>query len=86
MSNDMSETMSKAYWHSVNFCHNVLVRFPGGMNTPVRWMRHDQTGESFGTSTIEALVKRKKAFYSKWQEGRRGKFPIEVTMITIDGM
>jgi hypothetical protein len=32
------------------------------------------------TSTIQALVRRGKATYTRWQEGRASRFPIEITL------
>jgi hypothetical protein len=36
--------------------------------------------ESFGTSTVEGLVKRGELEYVKWREGRSGRFPIAATI------
>jgi hypothetical protein len=54
-------------------------RHPGGF-----WARGQSfayLGKSYGTSSVEALVKRGIARYSDWQEGRNGRFPIEATLI-----
>lgn len=36
--------------------------------------------ESFGTSTVDGLVKRGQLEYTQWQEGRNGRFPIRATI------
>ena len=36
--------------------------------------------ESFGTSTVEGLVKRGFIEYVEWKEGRNGKFPTRATV------
>lgn len=78
---DLSRVMQSAYEYA-RLNGGTLTRFPGGLHQPVQWMRADRGGGLFfGTSTIEGLVRRGYATYSKWQEGRRGKFPIEVTML-----
>lgn len=56
---------------------NKLIRLPGGF-----WCREGLTRWErpwFGTTTVEALVKRGVAEYTKWQEGR-SRFPIEMTL------
>ena len=58
----------------------ILMRVPGSFHQPVKWMLANQEGQFFGSSTVEALVKRGYAEYSMWRMGRRGEFPIEVTM------
>lgn len=50
-------------------------RHPGGF-----WRCEPLGGYSFGTSTIEGLVKRGIAEYTQWQEGRSGRFPIRATL------
>jgi hypothetical protein len=55
-----------------------LIRYPGGFwckDGLMEWQR-----PWFGATTIEALVKRGVAEYTKWFEGSRARFPIEVTM------
>lgn len=60
-----------------------LIRYPGGF-----WMRPDlEVGNHtwlqdtwFGTTTIQALVARGELEYTKWQEGRNGRFPIEASI------
>jgi hypothetical protein len=53
-------------------------RHPGGYWGSERF--YDHHGVWFGTSTIEALVKRGVAEYSAWQEGRNGRFPIQAKL------
>ncbi len=51
-------------------------RFPGGY-----WYFDKQCNSQYvGTTTVEALVVRGIATYTQWQEGKRGKFPIEATL------
>ena len=57
---------------------NKFVRYPGGYWAAEGW--HMWHGPSFGTPTIEALVRRGVAEYTVWHEGRNGKFPIEVAL------
>ena len=76
----LTTTMQDAYRYALAN-GGTLTRFPGGWQQPVRWMGADATGPAFGTSTIEGLVRRNHAVYTKWQEGRRGTFPVEVMMV-----
>lgn len=74
----LSPTMRDAMKYANDECGGKLKRFPGGF-----WC---STGEGYhypwwGTSTIEALVKRGVATYTEWYEGQRARFPIEVTML-----
>lgn len=52
-----------------------LYRQPGGF-----WKKEEfePYGISYGTPTIEALVKRGLAEYTEWKDGRRGRFPVVV--------
>ncbi|MDF2434757.1 MAG: hypothetical protein JWP44_4388 [Mucilaginibacter sp.] len=53
-----------------------VYRHPGG-----HWRRSKTwDGDSFGASSVEALVKRGVAEYTDWQEGRNGRFPIRATL------
>lgn len=55
----------------------IIARFPGGFwCAPGEFSR----SQSFGTSSVEALVKRSVALYTNWQEGRGGRFPIEAQL------
>ena len=48
------------------------------------WAAQDwtfSTGESFGTTTVEALVTRHYLAYDLWQESRAGRFPIRATLL-----
>jgi hypothetical protein len=49
-----------------------IYRHPGGYWGAPLFKLHG----SFGTSTIEGLVKRGILVYVEWQEGRSGRFPI----------
>jgi len=57
----------------------TLHRFPGGYWAAEGW--YAWHGPSFGTPTVEALVRRHIATYTVWKDGRGGKFPIEITLI-----
>ena len=76
MNPELSPKMLKAIDHMKNH-DNKLVRFPGGYWAAEGWAWH---GPYFGTSTVEALVRRNVATYTVWKDGRNGKFPIEVTL------
>lgn len=54
-----------------------LYRHPGGF-----WAGPDyqQWGKSFGTSTVEGMVKRGAAEYTVWKDGRNGRFPVELVL------
>jgi hypothetical protein len=56
-----------------------LLRQPGGF-----WVRPEDEYlaycRSFGTPTVEGLVRRGVASYTKWKEGRNGRFPVEVVV------
>lgn len=59
---------------------NKIVRIPGGF-----WARPEWAGpheQSFGTTTIQALVDRGIVTYTRWQQRRNGssEFPVEVTL------
>ncbi len=57
---------------------NKFVRYPGGYWAANDW--HRWHGPCFGTSTIEALVRRGIAEYTEWRDGHNGRFPIEVRL------
>ncbi len=52
-----------------------LNRYPGG------YWRAGTDQRSYGTTTVEALVKRGAAKYTAHQTGRFGSFPIEITVL-----
>lgn len=56
-----------------------IARHPGGFWARADW-KGTHSGEWFGTTTVEALVKRHVLFYDQWQESRAGKFPTRATM------
>jgi len=60
-----------------------LVRYPGGYWAAEHWERW--TTPWYGTSTVEALVRRGEAVYIQWKDGKHGKFPVEVTIKTHKG-
>ena len=39
--------------------------------------------QSFGTSTVEALVKRGLIEYVEWHDGRRGRFPVRARIVEV---
>ena len=55
----------------------LIWRYPGGY-----WGWGGNLSGSFGTSTVEALVSRGVAEYSRWQNGRSGRFPIEAKLLS----
>lgn len=57
-------------------------RYPGGFWARKGWVLHG--GTWFGTNSVHALVLRKVAEYSEWQEGRSGRFPIEAKLLPPD--
>jgi hypothetical protein len=58
--------------------NRMIDRYPGGF-----WQCGPTGGDSFGTSTVEALVTRGLAVYSEWQNGRRGRFPIRAILTSL---
>jgi hypothetical protein len=54
----------------------TVARHPGGF-----WYPTAKGATWYGTSTVEAIVARGAAEYSKWQEGRNGRFPIEARLV-----
>lgn len=75
----LSVTMRDAIIYAQKF-DNKIVRYPGGF-----WARENWEGSrkehSFGTTTIQALVDRGLAQYTKHEEGRNGRFPVEMTLV-----
>lgn len=58
--------------------HGLMIhRYPGGYWAEQGW---NTFTEHYGTSTVQALVKRNVLFYDQWQESRQGKFPIRATL------
>jgi hypothetical protein len=57
-----------------------LVRRPGGY-----WLTESGAfiRPIWGTSTIEAIVRRGFACYTSWQQGQRGSFPVEVALTSL---
>lgn len=57
----------------------TVERRPGGYwaKPGAAWTGSDFEGGSIATTTIVALVSRKKLAYSQYTTGRRGTFPIE---------
>lgn len=78
MSKDLSPTMRAAVEYAKKH-GNKIVRYPGGF-----WAREGWAGNefSYGTSTIEALVSRGLAEYTRYQERKHGgaPFPIEAKL------
>lgn len=72
----LSDTMTKAVSLAARN-GNKLTRHPGGIWSYDAFRQH---GESYGTSTVNALVLRGVMKYSKWKKGRNGKFPVEATL------
>jgi len=72
---ELSPTMLAAYDLAAKH-DNGLVRFPGGYWAQEGWDSHSKW---FSTPTIQALVSRGVATYSRWYEGR-SRFPIEITL------
>ncbi len=80
MKSALSPSMAGALTHALN--HGAkLIRFPGGFWAAENWKLH--SGVYWGTSTVEALVTRGRMAYTKWQDGKHGKFPVEATVIQI---
>jgi hypothetical protein len=80
MANELSPTMRQAIDYALKHSEGVrenavLVRFPGGFWGLRTWKPSEIW---FGTTTVEGIVKRGAGEYVKWQEGKHGKFPIEV--------
>lgn len=54
----------------------TITRYPGGFWYPKEGMAY------FGTTTVEALVKRGKLEYCEWKESHGCKFPIKAKITT----
>ena len=52
-----------------------ITRFPGGFWTVEPWGQ-----KTWGTSSVEALVRRGALEYCDWKENRNGRFPIRARM------
>lgn len=77
MNPNLSPEMKKAFdFGQAN--GGKLIRHPGGFWCGVGL--NPGTSKTFGTTTVEALVKRKAAEYTTWKDNRSGKFPVEATM------
>lgn len=62
-----------------------LVRHQGGYWSWPGGPRRAHDGvpeEYFGTTTVEALVARKRMEWAEWKEGRGGRFPIVAVVVT----
>lgn len=75
-----NRVLTKTMKAALKFSHKhdrKLTRHPGGF-----WMgkQFSRYGESYGTPTVEALVRRGFMHYTAWQEGRSGGFPIEAEL------
>lgn len=57
---------------------NSIARHPGGFWAAEDWRG---TGTSFGTTSVQALIDRKVATYTKYKQGRHAPFPVEATVI-----
>lgn len=77
MKAELSPRMKKAIDH-MKLHNNKLVRYPGGYWAAENW--HMWKGPSFGTPTVEALVRRGVASYTDWKIGKKSSFPIECTL------
>lgn len=73
MNEELSPKMISAIKHMARN-ENTMVRFPGGYWARRGWSAWN--GPCFGTSTIEAIVRRGYAEYTVWKDGRT-RFPIE---------
>jgi hypothetical protein len=78
VSKELSKTMQElvAYMREHG---GKIHRHPGGF-----WAKpaYGYLGKSYGTSSVEALVKRGVAQYTQWKDSSRGggRFPIEATL------
>lgn len=79
-SNDLLNLLSPSMRKVVTFAKKhggKIRRYQGGFWANPERFEHP----TFGTTTIEALVKRNVMFYSEWKENRSGsKFPVEATL------
>lgn len=72
--NKLTDTM-KTCLHYVALHGGKIDRWPGGF-----W-REGTAGLWFGTTTIEALVKRGKLRYSAYRESQGRSFPIQAELV-----
>jgi hypothetical protein len=74
----LSPTMKECADRIRSHC-GVIVRYPGGF-----WCVENTAGETvaptYGTTTVEALVKRGVLQYCEWRENRNGRFPTRARM------
>jgi hypothetical protein len=74
----LSVTMIEAIEYATEH-QNKLIRHQGGFWADANW---NNSRKWFGTKTVEALVSRGYATYTKWQERKGGfnPFPVEATL------
>lgn len=60
---------------NIKLSGGTITRYPGGF-----WRPDGEGKPSFGTTTIEALVKRGRLEYSEWKESHGRKFPIKASL------
>lgn len=73
----LSPTMQSAVDHARQH-GGSLVRYPGGF-----WCRDglmDHAAPWWGTSTVQAIVKRGAMAYTEWKESAHSRFPIRATI------
>ena len=84
----LSPTMLEAYFYAKEH-GGKLKRMAGGSWVRSDWCAYDE--QSFRTTTIEALVRRKVATYSNRRayarliDGKTASFPVEITIIEAHG-
>jgi hypothetical protein len=59
---------------------NEIHRHPGGFWAHKGWSQWTTGGNWFGSSSVQALVTRKVAEYTEWQEGKR-RFPVAAKLV-----
>jgi hypothetical protein len=77
----LTKTMQQLIEHMRHEGGGFIYRHPGGFwsKAPGYFMR----AQTFGTSSVEALVSRGIAEYVEWQEGRNGRFPVKAKLTQV---
>lgn len=74
----LSATMSECVNRIRSHC-GIITRYPGGF-----WCIENEAGETvaptYGTSTVEALVRREALEYCEWKQSHGRQFPIKARL------
>lgn len=84
MAHELSPEMYRALKYAEKH-GGKLERYPGGYWREPNWqpgayVYGQEVSQSFGTSTVEGIVRRGRGQYTLWKDGKNGKFPVEMTV------